>query len=56
MALSFTSFTLIYGVLAVIELKLLLTFARQGLPDPTPPADPEEERDEAGERLLDFAY
>jgi len=55
-ALSFTSFTLIYGVLAVIELKLLLTFARQGLPDPTPPADPEEERDEAGERLLDFAY
>ena len=47
MALSFTSFTLIYGVLAVIELRLLLTFARQGLPD-VDPAATEEEPDEAG--------
>ena len=55
-ALSFASFTLIYGVLAVIEIKLLLTYARRGLPDLTAPAEDEDERDRPGEKVLDFAY
>jgi len=55
-ALSFASFTLIYGVLAVIEIKLLLTYARRGLPDLRAPADDQDEQEEPGERVLDFAY
>ncbi|HEY8474230.1 MAG TPA: cytochrome ubiquinol oxidase subunit I [Natronosporangium sp.] len=54
-ATSFTAFTLIYGVLAVIELRLLLRYARAGLPEvSTRPAGEDEET--ADDRLLDFAY
>jgi len=50
---SFTAFTLIYAVLAVIEVKLLLQYAKKGLPDVTPPP----EHDGADEdRPLEFAY
>jgi len=50
---SFTAFTLIYAVLAVIEVKLLLRYAKKGLPDVTPPP----EHDGADEdRPLEFAY
>ena len=50
---SFTAFTLIYAVLAVVEVKLLLRYAKKGLPDVTPPP----EHDGAEEdRPLEFAY
>ncbi|MGA3540136.1 cytochrome ubiquinol oxidase subunit I [Micromonosporaceae bacterium DT194] len=50
---SFTAFTLIYAVLAVVEVKLLLRYAKKGLPDVTPPP----EHDGADEdRPLEFAY
>jgi cytochrome d ubiquinol oxidase subunit I len=52
---SFTAFTLIYATLAVIEIRLLLRYARAGLPDLTPP--PPEPDDAADEhRPLAFAY
>ncbi|WP_329010140.1 cytochrome ubiquinol oxidase subunit I [Micromonospora rifamycinica] len=50
---SFTAFTLIYAVLAVIELKLLVRYARAGLPDVTPTPD---DTDDDAERPLAFAY
>ncbi|HEY8452098.1 MAG: cytochrome ubiquinol oxidase subunit I [Micromonosporaceae bacterium] len=53
-ATSLTVFTLIYGVLAVIEVRLLLTYARQGLPDVSPPSEEETESEE--DRPLAFAY
>jgi cytochrome bd ubiquinol oxidase subunit I len=57
-ATSFTVFTLIYGVLAVIEIKLLLRYAREGLPDVSPPPEqqPESEPDSDADRPLAFAY
>jgi cytochrome d ubiquinol oxidase subunit I len=45
-------FTLLYGVLAVIEVRLLLHHARAGLPDVTPPSPAESAED----RPLAFAY
>lgn len=53
-ATSFTVFTLLYGVLAVIEIRLLLRYARLGLPDASPPSDPDS--DQESERPLAFAY
>ncbi len=53
-ATSLIVFTLIYGVLAVIEVRLLLTYARQGLPDVSPPSEEELESEE--DRPLAFAY
>jgi cytochrome bd ubiquinol oxidase subunit I len=55
---SFTVLTLIYGVLAVIEIKLLLTYARQGLPEVPPPdaAAAESDPDSDEDRPLAFAY
>ncbi|NJC71313.1 cytochrome ubiquinol oxidase subunit I [Planosporangium thailandense] len=53
-ATSLTVFTLLYGGLAVVELFLMLRFAKAGPPKPstgTPPAD-----DESAERPLVFAY
>ncbi|MCO1593574.1 cytochrome ubiquinol oxidase subunit I [Micromonospora sp. RHAY321] len=52
---SFTAFTLIYATLAVIEVKLLLRYARAGVPDVSeqPPID--DTTDDA-ERPLAFAY
>ncbi|GIJ29146.1 cytochrome ubiquinol oxidase subunit I [Micromonospora qiuiae] len=51
---SFTAFTLIYAVLAVIEVKLLIRYARAGVPDVTPAAEPDDTDDT--ERPLAFAY
>ncbi|GAA4737055.1 cytochrome ubiquinol oxidase subunit I [Phytohabitans rumicis] len=48
---SFTGFTLLYAALAVIEVKLLLKYARAGLPDVAPPASTDDE-----DRPLAFAY
>ncbi len=53
-ATSFAVFTLLYGVLAVIEIRLLLTYARKGLPEPVP-AEPEPEQSDE-DRPLSFAY
>lgn len=46
---SLAVFTLVYGVLAVVEVGLLLRFARAGVPSLTPPAEEAEEK-------LAFAY
>lgn len=51
---SLAVFTLLYGVLAVIEVRLLLKYARAGLPDVSPPVEQESESDE--DRPLAFAY
>lgn len=48
---SLAVFTLVYGVLAVVEVGLLLRFARAGVPAVTPPPSTEDE-----ERPLAFAY
>ena len=51
---SLTVFTLLYGVLAVVEVKLLLKAVKAGLPDVTPrPAGPGEPGED---RPLAFAY
>jgi cytochrome d ubiquinol oxidase subunit I len=47
---SLTVFTLLYGALAVVEARLLLRYARAGLPDESPPAEP------ADEPALSFAH
>ncbi|MDX6360434.1 MAG: cytochrome bd ubiquinol oxidase subunit [Nocardioidaceae bacterium] len=49
---SMTLLTLLYAVLAVIEVKLLLTTIKAGLPDDAPPADDSDDID----RPLAFAY
>ncbi|GAB3353828.1 cytochrome ubiquinol oxidase subunit I [Micromonospora halotolerans] len=51
---SFTAFTLIYATLAVIEFKLLLRYAKAGVPDVTP--QPAEDDTDDAERPLAFAY
>jgi cytochrome bd ubiquinol oxidase subunit I len=51
---SFTAFTVVYLSLAVIEVRLLVRYARAGVPDLTPPA-PDPDRDDA-DRPLAFAY
>ena len=48
---SMGTFTVLYGALAVIEVRLMLTYIRAGLPQPTP--DPVEEGQDAP---LEFAY
>ncbi|MGC4892814.1 cytochrome ubiquinol oxidase subunit I [Micromonospora sp. DT31] len=52
---SFTAFTVIYAVLAVVEFKLLVRYARAGVPDLTPETDDDTDDDDA-ERPLAFAY
>ena len=52
---SFTAFTLIYGVLAVIEIRLLLRHARAGLPEVAPPPEIADQESDA-DRPLTFAY
>jgi cytochrome bd ubiquinol oxidase subunit I len=49
---SMTLLTLLYAVLAVIEVKLLLTTIKAGLPEDAPPADDADDVD----RPLAFAY
>ena len=52
--ISLVSFTLVYGLLAVVELRLLLRYAKAGLPeDPVPGAH--DDADQA-ERPMAFAY
>ena len=50
---SFTAFTLVYATLAVVEVRLLIRYARAGLPDldPAPESDTDDEN-----RPLAFAY
>jgi len=48
---SMTTFTVLYGVLAVIEVRLLLKYIRAGLPDTTPHTV-----DEGEDAPLEFAY
>lgn len=52
---SFTAFTLIYAILAIIEVRLLIRYAKAGLPDLAPVAEPAPETDDE-ERPLAFAY
>ncbi|MEU8300515.1 cytochrome ubiquinol oxidase subunit I [Micromonospora sp. NPDC048909] len=52
---SFTAFTLIYATLAVIEFKLLVRYAKAGVPDLTPEPEIDDSHDDA-ERPLAFAY
>ncbi|MFC7247549.1 cytochrome ubiquinol oxidase subunit I [Catellatospora aurea] len=49
---SLVVYTLLYGALAVVEVGLLLHYARAGLPDVTPPPPAESDED----RPLAFAY
>lgn len=49
---SMLGFTLLYGVLAVIEVKLLLHFIRKGLPEANPP----QQFDDDSDAPLAFAY
>ncbi|MDQ7904007.1 cytochrome ubiquinol oxidase subunit I [Phytohabitans sp. ZYX-F-186] len=51
---SLAGFTLLYGLLAVIEVGLLLRFAKAGLPEPPPPTD--SGADDTEDRPLSFAY
>jgi cytochrome d ubiquinol oxidase subunit I len=48
---SLIGFTLLYGALAAVEVKLLLTNIRKGLPDANPP-----EHDDDPDAALAFAY
>jgi cytochrome d ubiquinol oxidase subunit I len=41
-ATSLATFTLLYGVLALIEVKLLLRYVQAGLPEIEPPRDPDD--------------
>ncbi|WP_293782858.1 cytochrome ubiquinol oxidase subunit I [uncultured Aeromicrobium sp.] len=50
---SMVGFTLLYGILAVIEVKLLLHYIGKGLPDANPPA---EQPDDDSDAPLAFAY
>jgi cytochrome d ubiquinol oxidase subunit I len=52
---SFAAFTVLYGLLAVVEVRLLLKYARAGLPEPAPPAAPGPP-DKDQDRPLEFAY
>jgi cytochrome d ubiquinol oxidase subunit I len=51
---SLTVYTLLYGALAVVEVGLLLKYAKGGVPDVTPPTDTPPSADE--DRPLAFAY
>jgi cytochrome d ubiquinol oxidase subunit I len=51
---SFAGFTLLYGALAVVEVGLLLRYAKAGLPDLEPPPPDDAGADE--DRPLAFAY
>jgi cytochrome d ubiquinol oxidase subunit I len=51
---SFTAFTLIYAALAVVEFKLLVRYAKAGVPDVT--ADLIDDTTDDAERPLAFAY
>ncbi len=50
---SMTAFTLLYGALAVVEIKLFLTYVRKGAEPFEPPPDPSDQNEDAP---LAFAY
>ncbi|MEU6204336.1 cytochrome ubiquinol oxidase subunit I [Micromonospora musae] len=52
---SFTAFTLIYATLAVVEFRLLVRYAKAGVPDLTEQPENDDGHDDA-ERPLAFAY
>ncbi|MFC7546637.1 cytochrome ubiquinol oxidase subunit I [Plantactinospora sp. GCM10030261] len=52
---SFTAFTLIYATLAVVEVRLLIRYAKAGVPDVTPDPVPDD-TDSDADRPLAFAY
>ncbi|MET7752014.1 cytochrome ubiquinol oxidase subunit I [Micromonospora sp. NPDC005367] len=52
---SFTAFTLIYATLAVVEFRLLVRYAKAGVPDLTEQPEIDDSHDDA-ERPLAFAY
>ncbi|SDY95801.1 cytochrome bd-I ubiquinol oxidase subunit 1 apoprotein [Micromonospora pattaloongensis] len=52
---SFTAFTLVYATLAIVEFRLLVRYARAGLPELAPPPEPDRDDDDA-DRPLAFAY
>ncbi|WP_434740011.1 cytochrome ubiquinol oxidase subunit I [Micromonospora sp. SH-82] len=52
---SFAAFTLIYATLAVVEVKLLLRYAKAGVPEITEPTEPDDDTDD-NDRPLAFAY
>ncbi|MFI6819999.1 cytochrome ubiquinol oxidase subunit I [Micromonospora sp. NPDC050187] len=52
---SFTAFTIVYATLAVIEVRLLIRYAKNGLPDVTENPPPDDDTDDA-DRPLAFAY
>ncbi|WDZ83143.1 cytochrome ubiquinol oxidase subunit I [Micromonospora cathayae] len=52
---SFTAFTLVYATLAVIEVRLLIRYAKAGLPDTTHDPTPHDHTDDP-DRPLAFAY
>ncbi len=54
--LTMTGFTLIYGILAVIEVRLLVRAVKDGLPDVTPPAEGPSPDGEDADKPLAFAY
>ena len=53
--LTMTGFTLIYGILAVIEVRLLVRAVKDGLPAVIPPSD-EDGSDDDADKPLAFAY
>jgi cytochrome d ubiquinol oxidase subunit I len=53
---SFVAFTLIYATLAVIEVRLLLRYAKAGLPPAHPPPPTDSDQDTEADRPLAFAY
>ncbi|MEJ3744349.1 cytochrome ubiquinol oxidase subunit I [Actinomycetes bacterium KLBMP 9797] len=53
---SFTGFTLVYAALAIVEVRLLLRYARAGLPSLPPPSSPSSSSSDEEDRPLAFAY
>ena len=56
MWISLITLTAVYGVLAVVEVKLLLTYIRKGAEELPEPADPNDPNDPGADRPLAFAY
>ena len=54
--ISLVGFTLLYGLLAVIELRLLIKIVSGGLPDVSPPTEDPDADEADDERQLAFAY
>jgi cytochrome d ubiquinol oxidase subunit I len=55
--ISLIGFTLLYGVLAVVEVKLMLKSIRAGLAGASPlPGDPPDDAPDDADKPLSFAY